>query len=67
MESIHESAYQSVQLDVKVIFARTIRVDSVGSVQNEIPVATADIVSHRQRDLVQTSLASLTRGIDIAE
>lgn len=59
--------YKSVELDVKMILARSILVDSLGSVEDKVSGATTNIVSHRQWNLVETGLAGLAGCIQITK
>jgi hypothetical protein len=50
-----------------MVLARSILVGSLGSVEDKVSGPTTNIVSHRQRNLVETGLAGLAWCIQITK
>jgi len=63
----HHKTYESVELDVKVVLARTILVDSIGGIKDQFTRTASNRIRHRKRDLVETRSACLTRGVDVGK
>lgn len=63
----YNKTYQSVELDVKVVLARTVLVDSIGSIKDQFTGTASDGIRHSKRNLVETRSACLTRGVDVGK
>lgn len=50
-----------------MILARSILVDGLGGVEDKVSGTTTNVVSHRQRNLVETGLAGLAWCIEITK
>jgi hypothetical protein len=59
--------YKSVELDVEMVLARSILVNSLGGIEDKVSRTTTNRVSHGQRNLIKSSLAGLTWGIEITK